>query len=102
MQTYNHSCWTQDKCGGKGVLTEAARSAQATKSTLYKNPFLPSTPLNLAHLGNQAGDNTEKEQHNPNSLKMVQATMSFPSTQINATDLFLKSEKLEVIFTSKF
>lgn len=59
------------------MLTEAARSAQATKSTLYKNPFLSSTPLNLADLGNQAGGNTEKEQHNPHPLKMVQAIRPF-------------------------
>lgn len=54
---------------GVGVLTEAARSAQVTKSSLYKNPFLYPTPLNLAHLGNQAGCNTEKEQHNPHCLE---------------------------------
>lgn len=56
-----HSCQTEDKFVGQGMLTEAAGSAQTTKSTLYKKPFLSSTALN------QARGNTEKEQHNPHS-----------------------------------
>lgn len=65
------------------MLTEAAGSAQTTKATLYKKPFLSSTALN------QARGNTEKEQHNPHS-ENGQATTSSLGMQVNATDLFLK------------